>query len=173
MVCHFTEKKLSHTVDDSSKDLSLSIDGKSTTFSEVLTPPYPGLCDQTSPLMYKDRLKKEMKNLDYELRMHDLVETATFHTFVQQMFPLFREQENSFSVVGRLKKEMKKLDYELRMHNLAKTATLHTFFVQHGIFPLFREQDNPFSVVGVIRLMCGDYQFLVSFILYFILRETV
>ena len=126
------------------------------------------LCDQTFPLLYKDRLKKEMKNLDYELRVHDLVETATFRTFVQQMFPLFREQENSFSVVDRLKKEVKKLDYELRMHDLVETASFHTFFVHQGLLPLFGEQDNSLSVVGVIRFMCGDYQFLVSFFFLFL-----
>ena len=164
MVCHFTGNKLSDTVDDSCKGLSLSVDRKSTTFSEVLAPPYPVLRDQTIPLLYKDRLKKEMKNPEYEPRVHDLIETVTFRTLVQQMFPLFREQENSFSVVGRLKKEIKKLDYELRVHDIVETASFHTFFVYLGLLPLFREQDNPLSVVGVIRFMCGDYQFLVSFI---------
>ena len=61
------------------------------------------LCDQTFHLLYKDRLKKEMEKLDYELRVHDLVETASFRTsFVQHgIFPPFREQENPLSVVGR------------------------------------------------------------------------
>ena len=100
MVCHFTEKKPSNAVDDSSEGFSLSIDRKSTTFSEVLAPPYPVLCDQqTYPLLYKDRLDKETKKLDYELRVH---ETASFHTLFAQhwIFPMFREQENPLSVVG-------------------------------------------------------------------------
>lgn len=100
MICHFTEKKSSDAVDDSSEGFSLSIDRKSTTFSEVLAPPYPVLHDQqTFPLLYKDRLDKEMKRLDYELRVH---ETAPFHTLFAQhgIFPPFREQENPLSVVG-------------------------------------------------------------------------
>ena len=35
-------------------------------------------------------------------------------------------------------------------------------FVQQDIFPLSREQDRALAVIGVIRLTCGEYQFLVK-----------
>ena len=38
--------------------------------------------------------------------------------------------------------------------------------VQHEIFPLSREQEKALAAMGVIRLTCGDYQFLVSFLLW-------
>ena len=34
-------------------------------------------------------------------------------------------------------------------------------FVQHEVFPLGREQENALAALGVIRLTCGEYQFLV------------
>ena len=35
-------------------------------------------------------------------------------------------------------------------------------FVQQEIFPLSREQERTLVTEGVIRLMCGEYQFLVK-----------
>ena len=35
-------------------------------------------------------------------------------------------------------------------------------FVQYGIFPLSREQENALAALGVIKLTCGEHQFLVK-----------
>ena len=86
--------------------LSLSIDRKSTTFSEVLDPPHPVLFDHTFPPLNKDHLKKEMKELGKELKVHEYVERAFFHNLLAQQTEIFsREQRNPLSVasVTRLK----------------------------------------------------------------------
>ena len=86
--------------------LSLSIDRKSTTFSEVLDLPHPVLLDHTFPPLNKDHLKKENKELGKELKVHEHVERAFFHNLLVQQAEIFsREQRNPLSVasVTRLK----------------------------------------------------------------------
>ena len=39
-------------------------------------------------------------------------------------------------------------------------------FVQHKIFPLSREQERALTAMGVIRLTCGEYQFLVKLFVF-------
>ena len=86
---NFTEKKLS----DAASDLSLSIDKKSTIFSEVLLPPCPVRHDHIFP---QDQPKKEMKELqlDLELRVHEYVDIRTFFA------PQDKEQKKPLSTVG-------------------------------------------------------------------------
>ena len=81
-------------------NLILSTDRKST-FSEVLPSPHPVLYDR-NPLLHKDQLKKETKELqlDQKLRMHKSVELASFRGFLaqQEVFP--RKQNNALSFVS-------------------------------------------------------------------------
>ena len=35
-------------------------------------------------------------------------------------------------------------------------------FVQHKIFPLSKDQENTLKLIGVVKLTCGEYQFLVK-----------
>ena len=93
--CLFTEKKLS---DAAGMGLSLSVDRKSTILSEVLVPPDPVLFDHTFSLPYKNQLKKEMKKMSQELRVHKYVETAHYCTLFVQQYS--REQKNLLSVAG-------------------------------------------------------------------------
>ena len=39
-------------------------------------------------------------------------------------------------------------------------------FVQHKIFPLSREQEKSLAAIGVIRLICGEYKFLVRLFVF-------
>ena len=41
-------------------------------------------------------------------------------------------------------------------------------FLQHEIFPLSREQEKALSAKGVIKLTCGEYQFLVRLFIFFL-----
>ena len=92
-----TGKKLS---DASGMGFSLSVDRKSSTFSEVLVPPHTVLCDHTFPLLYKDRLKKKMKKLGKELRLHEYVERASLCTLLVHQEIFSREQRNLLSVAS-------------------------------------------------------------------------
>ena len=54
----------------------------------------------------------------------------------------------------------------LRLCRIEKGCFLLMFqvpsFVQYEIFPLSREQERDLAAIGVIRLTCGEYQFLVK-----------
>ena len=39
-------------------------------------------------------------------------------------------------------------------------------FAQHEIFPLSKEQENTLAALGVIKLTCGEHQFLVKLLVY-------
>ena len=98
---YFTEKELSVAAADSTIVLSLYVDRKSTTFSEVVSTAHPVLYDHI-PLLHIPQPKKEMKKLqqDQKLRVYEYVEVASFRSFLVQQETFPREQKNPLSFVS-------------------------------------------------------------------------